>query len=254
MSKLYLRTYGCQMNEYDSERVAGLLKQERYELTDRPEDADLILLNTCSIREKAEDKVFSQLGALRHLKRERPHLVIGPRDNNLLPRVIERARQAGIGPVLVAAAEEEIAADALDIRIARTEDGHGNWAPVFKPRGGGGTFTFAGIDTLRIATVGVADHRASDTAAGRWEITGFEAAVPETRAATARGLARLGRHQVEFSVGSVPLAKMVASGSSIPVAAEIRLASARLRLDGSYAPAGEILWVRPGAPISPSRS
>src|SRR5258707_14712830 len=77
MSKLHLITYGCQMNEYDSERVAGLLKQERYELTDRPEDADLILLNTCSIREKAEDKVFSQLGALRRLKRERPDLVIG---------------------------------------------------------------------------------------------------------------------------------------------------------------------------------
>src|SRR5258708_12492606 len=77
MSKLHLITYGCQMNEYDSERVAGLLKQERYELTDRPEDADLILLNTCSIREKAEDKVFSQLGILRNLKRERPDLVIG---------------------------------------------------------------------------------------------------------------------------------------------------------------------------------
>ncbi|HJR50805.1 MAG TPA: tRNA (N6-isopentenyl adenosine(37)-C2)-methylthiotransferase MiaB [Gemmatimonadales bacterium] len=77
MSKLHLITYGCQMNEYDSERVAGLLRQERYELTDRPEDADLILLNTCAIREKAEDKVFSQLGTLRHLKRERPDLVIG---------------------------------------------------------------------------------------------------------------------------------------------------------------------------------
>jgi tRNA-2-methylthio-N6-dimethylallyladenosine synthase len=77
MSKLHLITYGCQMNEYDSERVAGLLKHERYELTDRPEEADLILLNTCSIREKAEDKVFSQLGALRHLKRQRPDLIIG---------------------------------------------------------------------------------------------------------------------------------------------------------------------------------
>src|ERR1700719_3853044 len=62
MAKLHLITYGCQMNEYDSERVAGLLKQERYELTDSAEEADLILLNTCSIREKAEDKVFSQLG------------------------------------------------------------------------------------------------------------------------------------------------------------------------------------------------
>jgi tRNA-2-methylthio-N6-dimethylallyladenosine synthase len=77
MSKLHLITYGCQMNEYDSERVAGLLKIHQYELTDRPDEADLILLNTCSIREKAEDKVFSQLGALKHLKRTRPDLVIG---------------------------------------------------------------------------------------------------------------------------------------------------------------------------------
>jgi tRNA-2-methylthio-N6-dimethylallyladenosine synthase len=77
MPKLHLITYGCQMNEYDSERAAGLLAQQQYELTDRPDDADVILLNTCSIREKAEDKVFSQLGALKHLKRIRPDLVIG---------------------------------------------------------------------------------------------------------------------------------------------------------------------------------
>src|SRR5499433_2183316 len=77
MLKLHLITYGCQMNEYDSERVAGLLKQERYELTEVAEDADLILLNTCAIREKAEDKVLSRLGQLKHLKRARPDLMIG---------------------------------------------------------------------------------------------------------------------------------------------------------------------------------
>ena len=77
MSKLHLITYGCQMNEYDSERVAGLLKDRQYELTDRAEDADLILLNTCSIREKAEDKVFSQLGLLKRLKQTHPHVIIG---------------------------------------------------------------------------------------------------------------------------------------------------------------------------------
>jgi tRNA-2-methylthio-N6-dimethylallyladenosine synthase len=77
MSKLHIITYGCQMNEYDSERVAGLLKAERYELCGNPEDADVILLNACSIREKAEDKVFSQLGALKGLKRARPDLIIG---------------------------------------------------------------------------------------------------------------------------------------------------------------------------------
>jgi tRNA-2-methylthio-N6-dimethylallyladenosine synthase len=77
MSKLHLITFGCQMNEYDSERVAGLLKRSAYELTDHPEEADVILLNTCSIRERAEDKVFSKLGALRPLKRARPQLVLG---------------------------------------------------------------------------------------------------------------------------------------------------------------------------------
>jgi tRNA-2-methylthio-N6-dimethylallyladenosine synthase len=77
MPKLHLITYGCQMNEYDSERVAGLLKNERYELTDSAEDADLILLNTCAIRERAEDKVYSELGTLKRLKARRPGLLIG---------------------------------------------------------------------------------------------------------------------------------------------------------------------------------
>ncbi|MEK7385586.1 MAG: tRNA (N6-isopentenyl adenosine(37)-C2)-methylthiotransferase MiaB [candidate division NC10 bacterium] len=77
MAKLHLITYGCQMNEYDSERVAGLLRGERYELTDDEAQADLILLNTCAIREKAEAKVFSKLGELRALKARKPNLVIG---------------------------------------------------------------------------------------------------------------------------------------------------------------------------------
>jgi len=77
MPKLHLITYGCQMNEYDSERVAGLLGAERYELTETPDDADLVLLNTCAIREKAEEKVFSRLGQLKQLKRERPQVLIG---------------------------------------------------------------------------------------------------------------------------------------------------------------------------------
>jgi tRNA-2-methylthio-N6-dimethylallyladenosine synthase len=77
MAKLHLITYGCQMNEYDSERVAGLLREQSYELTDVAADADLILLNTCAIREKAEDKVFSKLGELRELKQRRPQLLVG---------------------------------------------------------------------------------------------------------------------------------------------------------------------------------
>ncbi len=77
MAKLHLITYGCQMNEYDSERVAGLLRQEQYEITERESDADIIILNTCAIREKAEEKVFSKLGELKALKRRNPDLVIG---------------------------------------------------------------------------------------------------------------------------------------------------------------------------------
>ena len=77
MAKLHVITYGCQMNEYDSERVAGLLREHRYELTETADDADLILVNTCAIREKAEDKVFSKLGELRALKTQRPELVLG---------------------------------------------------------------------------------------------------------------------------------------------------------------------------------
>ncbi len=78
MARLHLITYGCQMNEYDSERVAGLLKTlHNYDLTDREDEADLILLNTCSIREKAEEKVFSKLGRLKPLKRKNPELIIG---------------------------------------------------------------------------------------------------------------------------------------------------------------------------------
>ena len=77
MAKLHLITYGCQMNEYDSERVAGLLREQDYELTDDARAADLILLNTCAIREKAEEKVFSKLGELRALKQRKPGLLLG---------------------------------------------------------------------------------------------------------------------------------------------------------------------------------
>ena len=76
--KLYIRTFGCQMNEYDSDRMADVLRAaEGFEATERPEEADLILFNTCSVREKAQEKVFHDLGRVKHLKRERPDLLIG---------------------------------------------------------------------------------------------------------------------------------------------------------------------------------
>ncbi|WP_020682857.1 tRNA (N6-isopentenyl adenosine(37)-C2)-methylthiotransferase MiaB [Marinobacterium rhizophilum] len=76
--KLFIKTHGCQMNEYDSSRMADLLgESHELELTDNPEDADVLLLNTCSIREKAQEKVFHQLGRWRKLKDRNPDLVIG---------------------------------------------------------------------------------------------------------------------------------------------------------------------------------
>ena len=76
--KLFIQTHGCQMNEYDSSRMADLLgEHQAMELTDNPDEADVILLNTCSIREKAQEKVFSELGRWRPLKEKTPELIIG---------------------------------------------------------------------------------------------------------------------------------------------------------------------------------
>ena len=76
--KLFIKTFGCQMNEYDSAKIADLLKESHgLDLTEQAEEADLLLLNTCSIREKAQEKVFSQLGRWRPWKAKRPELVIG---------------------------------------------------------------------------------------------------------------------------------------------------------------------------------
>jgi len=78
MPRVHVRTFGCQMNEYDSARMADVLRESAgYEPTDEPAEADLLLLNTCSVREKAQEKVFSLLGQWRLLKLERPEVIIG---------------------------------------------------------------------------------------------------------------------------------------------------------------------------------
>ena len=66
--KLFIKTYGCQMNVYDSERMAESLGGKGYVTTDKPDDADMILLNTCHIREKAAEKIYSELGRLKGFK------------------------------------------------------------------------------------------------------------------------------------------------------------------------------------------
>jgi tRNA-2-methylthio-N6-dimethylallyladenosine synthase len=121
MKKLYLRTFGCQMNEYDSDKIADVLREaEGVERTSDPAEADVIVFNTCSVREKAQEKVFADLGRVKHLKRARPHLMIavggcvasqeggaiveraphvdvvfGPQTLHRLPELLERRRASG---------------------------------------------------------------------------------------------------------------------------------------------------------------
>src|SRR3954470_9150694 len=78
MPRVFIRTFGCQMNEYDSAKMVDVLREAGgYEPTENAEEADLLLLNTCSVREKAQEKVFSQLGGWRELKKLKPHVLIG---------------------------------------------------------------------------------------------------------------------------------------------------------------------------------
>ena len=75
--KLYIETVGCQMNVLDSELVVARLREQGYELTTEIDQADTILYNTCSVRQHAEDKIYSALGRIKHIKRRRPEVSIG---------------------------------------------------------------------------------------------------------------------------------------------------------------------------------
>jgi len=124
--KLFIKTYGCQMNVYDSARMAEILAPLGYAPGDDPEDADMVILNTCHIREKASDKVYSELGRLRKTKdrraeegspmviavagcvaqaegeemlRRAPYvdIILGPQTYHRLPEMVARAHRAGNG-------------------------------------------------------------------------------------------------------------------------------------------------------------
>ncbi len=77
MNKVYIETYGCQMNEYDTELVKTILKQNDYDFTEAPEQAEIIFLNTCSVRENAHEKVYQRLGVFRQLRKENKNLIMG---------------------------------------------------------------------------------------------------------------------------------------------------------------------------------
>ena len=101
--KLYIQTHGCQMNEYDSARMADVLAaSDGLELTDKAEEADVILVNTCSIREKAQEKVFSQLGRWKALKQDgRPVLIGADSKGSARMRGLGRASRNSLNSSLV---------------------------------------------------------------------------------------------------------------------------------------------------------
>src|SRR5512140_9380 len=86
--RVYIETYGCQMNMADSEVVGGILQQEGYAFTNDPSEADVVLLNTCAIRDNAEQRIYGRLGYLRTFKRQKPEMILG-----ILGCMAERLRE-----------------------------------------------------------------------------------------------------------------------------------------------------------------
>jgi tRNA-2-methylthio-N6-dimethylallyladenosine synthase len=76
-NNVYIETYGCQMNLADTEIVLGILKKQGYDVTNKPENADVVLINTCSIRDNAEQRIYGRIGNLKTLKQNKPELVLG---------------------------------------------------------------------------------------------------------------------------------------------------------------------------------
>ncbi|MHC4244726.1 MAG: tRNA (N6-isopentenyl adenosine(37)-C2)-methylthiotransferase MiaB, partial [Planctomycetota bacterium] len=74
---VHIKSYGCQMNKLDTALVTSALQDAGFSLTTSVKEADVVLINTCSVREHAEQRVISQLGHLKHLKQNKPHLIVG---------------------------------------------------------------------------------------------------------------------------------------------------------------------------------
>jgi tRNA-2-methylthio-N6-dimethylallyladenosine synthase len=141
--RLWIETYGCQMNVLDSELIAGRMKKEGYELTEDRNEADLLLFNTCSVREHAEERAMSNAGSLKSLKRRRPdaivgvvgcaaqnlkdgifdrlphvQLIVGPRRFGAIPRLVEEIRKTGLRRIAVEDCDDEFI-DGAEVDSAR---------------------------------------------------------------------------------------------------------------------------------------
>ena len=123
--KLFIETYGCQMNVGDSEIVVSIMQQHGYIYTDRAEEADVVLINTCSIRDNAEQRIWGRLSEMRRLRKQRPSLVVGvigcmagPDAYRDLPKLVREAEAGGKG-VNVMLSQEETYAEIAPVRLDR---------------------------------------------------------------------------------------------------------------------------------------
>ncbi len=138
MKSVYIETYGCQMNEYDSEIVRSILCENDFEMTENPDTASVILLNTCSVRENAHKKVFRRIEALKYLKRQNDHLILGV-IGCMAQSLKEELLEDGIGVDLIAGPDtyrrlpnlirgvESTGQKAAELKLSRTE----TYADVF---------------------------------------------------------------------------------------------------------------------------
>ena len=141
--KLYIESFGCQMNVLDAQLISGRMKRDGWETTGEQADADVILFNTCSVRDHAEEKALSHAGQLKHLRKRRPdvivgivgcmaqrrqdeifarlphvQLVVGPRKLGAIPRLLEEIRATGQRRIAVDDSDEEFI-DGADVPAAR---------------------------------------------------------------------------------------------------------------------------------------
>ena len=155
--RLYIETYGCQMNVADSELIAGALSAHGYRTVDCVEEADVVLLNTCAIREKAEDRIFGRLGWLKRLKEERPQVVLGVTGcmaAHLRDAIVERAPYVDLVlgpdayrrlPQLIDRSLQEETDPLIDVRLDREELYEGI-NPQWKPAANGWITIMRGCD------------------------------------------------------------------------------------------------------------
>ena len=140
--KLYIETYGCQMNVGDSEIVVSIMQQEGFRYTESLEEADIVLINTCSIRDNAEQRIWGRLSEMRHMRKKKPSLIIGI-IGCMAERRKEELTQGGTGVDIVAGPDSyrEVDGGATGVNVELSkEETYAEIAPVRLDRNGVSAF------------------------------------------------------------------------------------------------------------------